>query len=135
MTERTNGGSFNAALDLVLLQATNEMNVSIPEVADLLIERVQSSSWVVSFKALITIHHLMCYGNEVASFELVRCVSIREFLAIRSVHGFAQSSLSIGYFRRSNGDARHGHDRLHSSVRELLERETRRLQNHGFRFL
>ena len=64
--------SFNAVLDSVLLQATNEMNVSIPEVADLLIERVQSSSWVVSFKALITIHHLMCYGNEVTSIVVVR---------------------------------------------------------------
>ncbi|CAF3189946.1 unnamed protein product [Rotaria socialis] len=47
-----------------LLQATNEMNVSIPQLADLLIERTQNSSWVVSFKALITIHHLMCFGNE-----------------------------------------------------------------------
>lgn len=32
--------------------------------ADLLIERTQNSSWVVTFKSLITIHHLMCYGNE-----------------------------------------------------------------------
>jgi phosphatidylinositol-binding clathrin assembly protein len=32
--------------------------------ADLLIERTQNTSWVVTFKALITIHHLMCYGNE-----------------------------------------------------------------------
>ncbi|CAF1145829.1 unnamed protein product [Adineta ricciae] len=47
-----------------LLQATNEMNVSIPQLADLLIERTQNSSWVVSYKALITIHHLMCFGNE-----------------------------------------------------------------------
>jgi len=47
-----------------LLQATNEMNVSIPQLADLLIERTQNSSWVVSFKSLITIHHLMCFGNE-----------------------------------------------------------------------
>lgn len=43
------------------------MNVSIPEIADLLIERTQNSSWVVSFKALITIHHLMSFGNEVDS--------------------------------------------------------------------
>jgi hypothetical protein len=49
----------------VLLQATNEMNVSIPQLADLLIERTQNSSWVVSYKSLITIHHLMCFGNEV----------------------------------------------------------------------
>jgi len=48
-----------------LLQATHEMNVSIPELADLLIERSQNSSWIVSFKSLITIHHLMSHGNEV----------------------------------------------------------------------
>jgi len=41
------------------------MNVSIPQLADLLIERTQNSSWVVSYKSLITIHHLMCFGNEV----------------------------------------------------------------------
>lgn len=51
-----------------LLQASHEMNVSIPELADLLIERSQNSSWVVSFKSLITIHHLMCFGNEVNLF-------------------------------------------------------------------
>ena len=45
------------------------MNVSIPQLADLLIERTQNSSWVVSFKALITIHHLMCFGNEVNYFK------------------------------------------------------------------
>ena len=51
-----------------LSQATHEMNVSIPELADILIERSQNSSWVVSFKALITIHHLMAYGNEVNKY-------------------------------------------------------------------
>lgn len=56
---------FELLFSLVLLQATNEMNVSIPQLADLLIERTQNSSWVVSFKSLITIHHLMCFGNEV----------------------------------------------------------------------
>jgi len=47
-----------------LLQCTSEINVSIPQMADLLIERTQNASWVVAYKALITIHHLMCYGNE-----------------------------------------------------------------------
>ncbi|XP_025096810.1 phosphatidylinositol-binding clathrin assembly protein LAP-like isoform X18 [Pomacea canaliculata] len=47
-----------------LLQCTNEPNVSIPQLADLLIERTQHSSWVVVFKALITTHNLMNYGNE-----------------------------------------------------------------------
>ena len=49
-----------------LLHCTNEPNVSIPTLANLLIERTQNPSWVVVYKALITTHHLMCYGNEVA---------------------------------------------------------------------
>ncbi|KPM10967.1 phosphatidylinositol-binding clathrin assembly protein LAP-like protein [Sarcoptes scabiei] len=47
-----------------LLQCTEEPNVSIPQLANLLIERTQHTSWIVVFKALITVHHLMCYGNE-----------------------------------------------------------------------
>ncbi|XP_076274065.1 phosphatidylinositol-binding clathrin assembly protein LAP-like isoform X2 [Rhynchophorus ferrugineus] len=47
-----------------LVHCTNEPNVSIPQMANLLIERSQNSSWVVVFKSLITTHHLMCYGNE-----------------------------------------------------------------------
>ncbi|CAL1298508.1 unnamed protein product [Larinioides sclopetarius] len=47
-----------------LLHCTNEPNVSIPQLANLLIERTQNTNWVVVFKALITVHHLMCYGNE-----------------------------------------------------------------------
>ncbi|XP_076357673.1 phosphatidylinositol-binding clathrin assembly protein LAP-like isoform X2 [Tachypleus tridentatus] len=47
-----------------LLHCTSEPNVSIPELADLLIARTLNSSWVVVFKSLITVHHLMCYGNE-----------------------------------------------------------------------
>nr|XP_024217621.1 phosphatidylinositol-binding clathrin assembly protein LAP isoform X2 [Halyomorpha halys] len=47
-----------------LIHCTNEPNVSIPQLANLLIERTQNTNWVVVFKALITVHHLMCYGNE-----------------------------------------------------------------------
>ncbi|KAG1714809.1 Phosphatidylinositol-binding clathrin assembly protein LAP [Nymphon striatum] len=47
-----------------LLHCTNEPNVSIPQLANLLIERTTQASWVIVFKALITVHHLMCYGNE-----------------------------------------------------------------------
>ena len=66
-TPTTRSRLFQLVFVAVLLQATNEMNVSIPQLADLLIERTQNSSWVVSFKSLITIHHLMCFGNEVKS--------------------------------------------------------------------
>lgn len=47
-----------------LVQCTNEPNVSIPHLADLLIERTQHGNWVVVFKALITIQNLMNFGNE-----------------------------------------------------------------------
>ncbi|XP_050026079.2 phosphatidylinositol-binding clathrin assembly protein LAP-like isoform X5 [Dermacentor andersoni] len=47
-----------------LLHCTNEPNVSIPQLANLLIERAQNTNWVVVFKSLVTVHHLMCYGNE-----------------------------------------------------------------------
>lgn len=48
-----------------LIQATNETNVNIPQMADTLFERATNSSWVVVFKALVTTHHLMVHGNEV----------------------------------------------------------------------
>ncbi|XP_054016059.1 phosphatidylinositol-binding clathrin assembly protein LAP isoform X21 [Hylaeus anthracinus] len=47
-----------------LIHCTNEPNVSIPQLANLLIERSQSTNWTVVFKALITVHHMLCYGNE-----------------------------------------------------------------------
>ncbi|MGH0166395.1 UNVERIFIED_CONTAM: hypothetical protein FKN15_066724 [Acipenser sinensis] len=47
-----------------LIQATNETNVNIPQMADTLFERATNSSWVVVFKALVTTHHLMVQGNE-----------------------------------------------------------------------
>jgi hypothetical protein len=49
-----------------LLQCTHEPNVSIPCLANLLIDRATASShnWIIVFKSLITVHHLMCYGNE-----------------------------------------------------------------------
>lgn len=50
---------------LDLLHCTNEPNVSIPTLANLLIERTQNINQIVVYKALITIHNLMCYGNEV----------------------------------------------------------------------
>ncbi|VDM99986.1 unnamed protein product [Thelazia callipaeda] len=50
-----------------LLHCTQEPNVSIPSMANLLIERTQNPNWTVVYKALITIHNIMCYGNEVIS--------------------------------------------------------------------
>nr|1HX8_A Chain A, SYNAPSE-ENRICHED CLATHRIN ADAPTOR PROTEIN LAP [Drosophila melanogaster]1HX8_B Chain B, SYNAPSE-ENRICHED CLATHRIN ADAPTOR PROTEIN LAP [Drosophila melanogaster] len=47
-----------------LVHCANEPNVSIPHLANLLIERSQNANWVVVYKSLITTHHLMAYGNE-----------------------------------------------------------------------
>lgn len=48
-----------------LVHCTNEPNVSIPHLANLLVERSQNANWVVVYKALISAHHLLAYGNEV----------------------------------------------------------------------
>ncbi|CAJ0585249.1 unnamed protein product, partial [Mesorhabditis spiculigera] len=56
-----------------LLHCTNEPNVSIPSMANLLIERTQAQNWTVVYKALITIHNIMCYGNERFSQYLASC--------------------------------------------------------------
>lgn len=47
-----------------LLHCTEEPNVSIPTLANLLIERTNSPNWIVAFKGLVSIHHMMNYGNE-----------------------------------------------------------------------
>lgn len=47
-----------------LIHATHEPNVSLPECADMLLTRVQDASWVVSLKAMMSLHHLMNDGNE-----------------------------------------------------------------------
>lgn len=72
--------SFYVCLSLSLvsdlIHCTNEPNVSIPQLANLLIERSQNTNWTVVFKALITVHHMMCYGNEVKltfTFPIVKC--------------------------------------------------------------
>lgn len=64
-----------------LIHCTNEMNVNVPQLADTLFERTTNSSWVVVFKALITTHHLMMYGNEVRDSALVLHTFFFFFLA------------------------------------------------------
>ncbi|VUZ46627.1 unnamed protein product [Hymenolepis diminuta] len=48
----------------ILVNCTYEPRLSMPEFANYIIGRSHNSSWVVSFKALITIHHLMNTGSE-----------------------------------------------------------------------
>lgn len=64
-------GELNDPLVVLLCSAdltscTQNDNVSIPNLADLVFERCTNSSWVVVFKAECTFHHLMSYGNEVS---------------------------------------------------------------------
>ncbi|CAH8579297.1 unnamed protein product [Heterobilharzia americana] len=47
-----------------LVQCTFEPRLSVPDFANQLVNRTQHSNSVVVFKALLTIHHLMQYGNE-----------------------------------------------------------------------
>ncbi|KAM7534367.1 hypothetical protein Aperf_G00000109788 [Anoplocephala perfoliata] len=47
-----------------LTRLSNEPNVSIPLLVNFLSERIHEKSWVIVFKALITTHHLLNYGNE-----------------------------------------------------------------------
>lgn len=39
--------------------------MSMPELADMMLERTRNGSWVVVFKALISTHNLLVLGNEV----------------------------------------------------------------------
>ena len=50
---------------LVLITLTNNPQVSMPTLVDMLGERLTNSSWVVVMKALITTHNLITLGNEV----------------------------------------------------------------------
>jgi len=63
--------------------------VSIPQLANLLIERSQNASWVVVFKSLITVHHLMCYGNEASINNFVsfnHCILLNILHIFRDLH-------------------------------------------------
>lgn len=88
-----------------LLHCTNEANVSIPDLATLLIERTQNSSSIVVFKALITIHHLMCYGNERFTQYLAssNCsLQLGSFLDKSGLHGYDMTPFIHRYSRYIN---------------------------------
>jgi len=48
-----------------LIRWSHDPNISVPQMAGLLLERSQNESWIVVFKALISTHTLMNYGSEV----------------------------------------------------------------------
>ncbi|KAL0969954.1 hypothetical protein UPYG_G00235080 [Umbra pygmaea] len=91
-----------------LIHCTNEMNVSVPQLADTLFERTANSSWVVVFKALITTHHLMMYGNE----RLIQYLASRNtlfnlnnFLDKGALQGYDMSTFVRRYSRYLNEKA------------------------------
>lgn len=91
-----------------LIQCTNEMNVNIPQLADTLFERTANSSWVVVFKALITTHHLMMYGNErfiqyLASRNTL--FNLNNFLDKSAMQGYDMSTFIRRYSRYLNEKA------------------------------
>lgn len=91
-----------------LLHCTNEPNVSIPQLANLLIERSQNTNWVVVFKALITVHHMLCYGNERFTQYLASSNStfqLSNFLDKSGVQGYDMSPFIRRYARYLNEKA------------------------------
>ncbi|XP_020565532.1 clathrin coat assembly protein AP180 isoform X10 [Oryzias latipes] len=91
-----------------LIQATQETNVNIPQMADTLLERVGNASWVVVFKALITTHHLMVQGNEkflqfLASRNTL--FNLSNFLDKTGSHGYDMSTFIRRYGRYLNEKA------------------------------
>ncbi|XP_017888827.1 phosphatidylinositol-binding clathrin assembly protein LAP isoform X11 [Ceratina calcarata] len=79
-----------------LVRCTNEPNVSIPQLANLLIERSQNTNWTVVFKALITVHHMLCYGNERFTQYLASSNSTFQLSNFLDKSG-AQAGARIGY--------------------------------------
>nr|XP_055055225.1 phosphatidylinositol-binding clathrin assembly protein isoform X5 [Misgurnus anguillicaudatus] len=91
-----------------LIHCTNEMNVNVPQLADTLFERTANSSWVVVFKALITTHHLMMYGNErfiqyLASRNTL--FNLSNFLDKGALQGYDMSTFIRRYSRYLNEKA------------------------------
>ncbi|XP_077445685.1 phosphatidylinositol-binding clathrin assembly protein isoform X2 [Stigmatopora argus] len=91
-----------------LIHCTNEMNVNIPQLADTLFERTANSSWVVVFKALITTHHIMMYGNERFTQYLASrntLFNLTNFLDKGALQGYDMSTFIRRYSRYLNEKA------------------------------
>ncbi|XP_077294751.1 phosphatidylinositol-binding clathrin assembly protein lap isoform X11 [Arctopsyche grandis] len=91
-----------------LVHCTNEPNVSIPQLANLLVERSQSTNWVVVYKALITVHHLLAYGNERFTQYLASSNSsfqVSNFLDKSGLQGYDMSPFIRRYAKYLNEKA------------------------------
>ncbi|KAK3534858.1 hypothetical protein QTP86_028556 [Hemibagrus guttatus] len=101
-------GSRAQADYVYLIQATQESNVNIPQMADTLFERAGNASWIVVFKALATTHHLMVHGNErfiqfLASRNTL--FNLSNFLDKTGSHGYDMSTFIRRYSRYLNEKA------------------------------
>ncbi|XP_032447982.1 phosphatidylinositol-binding clathrin assembly protein-like [Lynx canadensis] len=88
-----------------LIQYVNETNMSVKHLADVLSEKARSSSWVVVFKALVTVHHLMVHGNERFIQHLASRSSLftlHNFLDKSALEGYAMSTFIRRYGRYLN---------------------------------
>ncbi|XP_051691979.1 phosphatidylinositol-binding clathrin assembly protein isoform X1 [Oryctolagus cuniculus] len=74
-----------------LIQYVNETNMSVEHLANVLSEKTGSSNWVVVFKALVTVHHLMVHGNE----RFIQHLASRNSLF--TLHNFLDKSVIEGY--------------------------------------
>ncbi|XP_066213885.1 phosphatidylinositol-binding clathrin assembly protein-like [Saccopteryx leptura] len=73
-----------------LIHYINETNMSVKHLADILSKKTGSNSWVVVFKALVTVHHLMVHGNE----RFIRHLASRSSLF--TLHNFLDNSVTEG---------------------------------------
>ncbi|VVC99584.1 unnamed protein product [Leptidea sinapis] len=91
-----------------LVHCTNEPNVSIPQLANLLVERTQNANWVVVYKSLLTVHHLLAYGNERFTQYLASSNStfqLSNFLDKSGVQGYDMSPYIRRYAKYLNDKA------------------------------
>uniref|UniRef100_H2Y6B5 ENTH domain-containing protein n=1 Tax=Ciona savignyi TaxID=51511 RepID=H2Y6B5_CIOSA len=91
-----------------LRSLTNETNVNIPELTDMLVERSKQPKWVVVFKALISTHHLMCYGNEIFLQHAASrnsLFNLTHFLDNSGVQGYDMSTYIRRYSKYLNEKA------------------------------
>ena len=60
---------------LVLITLTNNPQVSMPQLVEMIGDRFNNTSWIVVMKALITSHNLMSLGNEVSHSHIMNIYS------------------------------------------------------------
>ncbi|XP_064133898.1 phosphatidylinositol-binding clathrin assembly protein-like [Loxodonta africana] len=91
--------------NLDLIRYINGTSMSVERLADVLAEKTGSSSWVVVFKALVTVHHLMVHGNERFIQHLASrnsLFTLHNFLDKSAIEGYTMSTFIRRYSRYLN---------------------------------